>query len=206
MGTRWSQYQTAKHELSLVRRDKLAAHCDLDACFDTPGFLGDVYRRQKERILSFIRDRNHKGLLPARQLATHLAYTQTRELIERLYPHTIEKEIERQEEQQWIYAATGLCLYFKDMSDMLRPQNLNLFYVGPFLDCLESAIQLETQIHKSLFLGDGQSTLEAIKRLRNIPDYSSHFPHHPPFSGGRRLPEKAASGAVSGGSMMPSGV
>lgn len=192
-------FDQAQHALSLIRRDKLAAHCDIDSCFSGPGYLGALYREHKDKIIETIKLRNHQGRLPARRISTDQAYTQTRDLIAQLYPHTMEKEIARLDDQEWVCAATGIFLDLKDKSEEVRPQNLNLFYMGDFLDCLEACLHLSHHIQQSLRQGDEENTLAVLKRLRAIPDYRDHFPNHPPSQGGKRKPaENSATYGLTG--------
>ena len=163
--------------------------------------MGTLYAQNKDKIIESIKERNHKGLLPARRIETDKTYTQTRDLMTKLYPHSLQDEMRRLSDQEWVMAATGIYLDLKDRSDEVRPQYLNLFYLGDFLDGLEASIHLSRALHKSVQLGDGDATLAAIKKLRALPDYSDHFPNHPPSQGGKRekAPETRGNTAIPGG-------
>ncbi len=203
-------YQTIQRELAMVRLDKISTHCDLDDCFgkndETPGMIGKVFKeRSEDTVNRLIVERNRMRLMPAFPMPTTLANTQTRELLDRLYPHSAQRERERLETAEWLQAATGLNVFVFDMSEKRCPDSLNLFYVGDFLNCVEDAISLNRRIKTSVLLGDGQGTLDIVRKLRNIPDYSHHFPNVPPGPGRGRRKEEAKPVFVPGGALQPTG-
>ncbi len=191
LAARLELYETIQHEMSLIRRDKLAAHCDLDACFmlhdEKRGYLGHIFKQESARTINrLIVARNHEGRMEVYPLPSTLASTQTRALLDRLYPSSTPAARARREDREWLYAVTGLEALAPTTDEDDCPSRLNLFYVGDFLDCVEDAINLEWRIKNSVLRGDGDNTLEIVKRLRQVPDYSQHFPDRCPPGPGKR--------------------
>ncbi len=210
LATRWAHYQAIQQEMSMIRRDKLAAHCDLDACFmlhdEERGYLGQIFQQESARHINrLIVAHNHQGSMAVFPLPTTLAATQTRALLDRLYPASSAQQRAQIEDRQWLSAVTGLDQLAPVIEEESCPQRLNLFYVGDFLDRVDEAIGLARRIKTSVLLGDGLNTLEIMKRLRQVPDYSHHFPDHrpPPGKGKKRQAERPA--ALPSGGWQPVG-
>jgi hypothetical protein len=172
-------YKDITHQFSLVRQDKLATSTDLFESFKANPRLSDALDAKGGVSLWMM-----KNAIKSEQIPNSLLKTASRENIEQQYrefessPENVAKARKVLDEVNAILARGGVSPIDADV--MKRPTSAHLFWVDDFLAAADSILNLKWTFKLSAYVyGDGEKTLEVVNNLRNLPDYSSHFPPRP---------------------------
>lgn len=176
-----------RREFDLIRGDKVATLLDLSECFfdaDKPrGYLGMDYYESAPAIFEVINVLAAVGEIPLFNLPVNLAHSKTVEAIDmgmKRAEATAQKE--EAEFRKFFKEQSGAELNLMVMR-LARPERLEALYLGDFIDIATMLNGFAHNLNRASYFGDGANALSTVKDLRNIPDYSSHFPPRPPRNG-----------------------
>lgn len=176
-----------RREFDLIRGDKVATLIDLTACFydaaKPRGMIGEDFQFNTFNVMQGIGILSHYGVFPVYDLPVSVAHTKTREQID-LITKEIDKSVRESEE------------YFRRVLSSIEPdkikfqymapppiERMQALYLGDFIEMLDKSFGFRKGLNLACYLGHGENTLAIVKDLRNVPDYSSHFPPRPPRNG-----------------------
>ena len=180
-------YRQIQTEMALIRHGKVATNIDLIACFSDAaenrprGHLGRIFSQAENQYYRTFIANVSVGNIQAFYLPVKLALTKTRVAFDR------ECAIIDDQQKQTEALLKQIEPVFKDMEFNISfefvpspvPDQLEALYVGDFLDIINATMSFEKRVLPSVIIGDGEETLKIVRDLRNIPDYSQHFPQRP---------------------------
>lgn len=213
--TRMQDYRDLTTGLSRIIGSKVATLMDMESAFydskrETPDSIlprGIAGKKFHKNYPSFARAFHIAASfydMPVFLLPASLLNTQSREEFERRYGHLRLTEEQRAQREQELrdFATHIFSLRPEDPLHVIIPDgvpsHVPCVYLGDFVDLADGEINFQRTLKLAAAFGDAQEMKLVINALRDVPDYSQHFPDRPPHNGKGRKQDDARPAIVPG--------
>lgn len=197
--------QQIHREFNLIRRDKLSSEIDLFACFyattgEPRGSIGRLVDRHRGDFYRHLLHHQFTNDVEVHYLPATLGTTLSRDNFTREKEEYDARQEADKEALRLEIEEAGMDFIDHEIEPF--PDRMMLLHVDDFFTILEQDVKLERILNTSAYIGDGKNSLIIVQALRQVPDYSSHFPLRPPRNGNRKKDE-APDRAVPLGHLNP---
>lgn len=166
--SRIEAHNTIKQLIEEMPRNRVAATVDMNQCFyDQHGEMHECNLTTKmamnRQIIDYRARHSIAEGMPHEQIRSSLAKGKTAENLR--LPHNMHSYTHVVFQDDSCFIESGL---------ILNPQ-LQIVYVGDYLDIINSCVRLESAMLNDVLLGNGKTIVEILKDFNQLPDYSEYF-------------------------------